>query len=1028
MSTSPNAEPLAGRDPARAPTGVGRVDPRVDSDELRPEGTVERGTLLDSSLHAAPAVMGLDMRRQRDSVYTRLFGQQGDAEPHDQPRIGRYLLLGTLGQGGMGKVLCAHDETLGRDVALKVLHEARERHGQRLLREAQALARLSHPNVVRVYDVDEIDGRLCMAMELVHGTPLDQWQRLPRAWSDVVAVYRQAGRGLAAAHAEGLVHRDFKPANCILDGQGVVKVLDFGLARGVGAEPEPPVPEAERTHGGDSMSGDDSIRASRSQRMLDQALTRTGTMLGTLAYMAPEQLLGKPADPRSDQFAFCVSLYYALYGTRPFGGSTAIALLYAIQSQRLEPLPARTGLPPVPKWLFEVVRRGLSVAGHQRYADMEALLAELDRGLARRRRLRAAALGTVLAVGLGGALVMGGAFEPEQPCDGLREQEMSAWTDDDRRAVGTALEAAALPEGSHVHEHVEERLDDYARAWAEARADACEATWVRREAGEQALARRMACLDERVVSVRAVVAQLATADARTAAFGTAAVDALPSLAPCADVQALLRERTPVPEQLADQAAAIRELVARSWASGATGDDGRGMEAADRAVEAAEALVEAPVLRLEALHNRGHLLRAARRWGEARRDLEAALALAEQDDDDARALDVLIELVLVAHEADESPVAAAWLAVAAGKLVRFEGDPRRVAQRQWLEAVVALGANRPGDAVAAAERAVASYDALEPRAEGEQLAVLMLLGDARRKQRDLEAAEHAIARALALAEAGGHLPQVALALYKHAHLHYLQGRHAIAEPLLERSLALRDAFFGPLAAVSIRPRLLLSIELQLRGAVPQAIEQAELARQSFDDGVPAQLRGEVHKQLGRLHRTGGQWKAAIASYREARHVWESVAVPNRVELVLLDSDIADCLVFEGDLQAARELYDGVLRVFDVEAAPDDPRRAHPLLGRGQLLVRLGERDAGIANLRAALELEEALARDPSLHAELRWQLGRALGRDDEEAVELVTAAREGFAAAGWADPIAEIDAWLAETSSPQRPRTPTTGKQ
>jgi tetratricopeptide (TPR) repeat protein len=1046
ITATPCANGLAGSDPALAPAGADRVAPRVDADEPRADANAERGTLLDSSIES-PAVMGLDMRRQRESVFTRLFGQkdadeareqpheqpreQPHEQPHEQPRIGRYLVRGTLGQGGMGKVLRVHDETLGRDVALKVLHDARDRHRQRLLREAQALARLSHPNVVRVYDVDEIDGRLCMAMELVAGTPLDVWQRQPRPWPAVLDVYRQAGRGLAAAHAEGLVHRDFKPANCILETQGTVKVLDFGLARGVGGvEPELAAVEAEPSHGGDSPSIDESSRTSGSHSMLEQVLTRTGTMLGTLAYMSPEQLLGKPADPRSDQFAYCISVYHALFGKRPFPGTTAMSLLYGIQSQRLEPPAARAGLPPVPKWLFEVLRRGLSVAGHQRYADMDALLAALDRGLARRRRLRVAGLGIVLATGLGGALAMGGMLQGERPCDGLREQAMPAWTDYDRRAVGAAIEAAELPEGTSVHEQVEERLDAYAHAWSEARAEACEATWVRREAGEQALARRMACLDERVVHVRAVVEQLADADARTAAFGPAAVDALPPLAPCADVEELLRGPAPVPEALADEAVAIRELVARSWASGATGDDSRGMEAADRAVEAAELLGDAPVLRLEALQNRGHLLRAARRWGEARRDLEAALALAEQSENDARAIDVLAELVFVAGESDDPSVAAAWLAVAVGKLARFEDDPRRAAQRERLEGVVASVTDHLDEAVAAARRAVLLYDALEPRAEGEQIEALLLLGDSYRKRGDLADARVAYVRAQAIAEEGGYLPPLALSLYKLAHLHYLEGHPEAAEPLLERSLALRDAFFGTLSAASIRSRLLLSVVLQIRNARPAAMAQAELARRSFDDGVPAQLRGEVLKQLGRLHRGQRQWREAIDSYREARRAWESVAVPNRVELALLDVDTADCLVMEGEVEVARELYDDAMRLFEAETAPDDPRRAYPLHARGQLLLHLGEREAGIASLRAALELREALARDPSLHAELSWTLGQALGPDLEEALTLATAARETFARIGWPERVAEIDAWLTRPSSPrQRPsRTPTTGRQ
>jgi tetratricopeptide (TPR) repeat protein len=325
--------------------------------------------------------------------------------------------------------------------------------------------------------------------------------------------------------------------------------------------------------------------------------------------------------------------------------------------------------------------------------------------------------------------------------------------------------------------------------------------------------------------------------------------------------------------------------------------------------------------------------------------------------------------------------------------------------------------------------MALYDALDPPAEREQLEVVLLLGDARRKRGDMEGAEQAFARALALAEDGGYLPEVARALHKQGHLRYVQGRREDAQPLLERSLMLRDAFFGPLSAASIRPRLLLSIVLQHRGALPEANVQANLARRSFDESVPAQLRGEVLKQLARVHRTKGEWSEAIASYREARRAWESVAVPDRVELALLDVDVADCLVMQRELLLARELYDRALRLFEVETAPDDHRRAYLLRGRGLLLLEQGEREPGIASLHAALELHTALVRDPMLHAELRWELGRALGPEDAEAPTLVAAAREAFATAGWSARVAELDAWLADPSSrSQRPRSPTTRKQ
>ncbi|MFY0533529.1 serine/threonine-protein kinase [Nannocystis pusilla] len=247
-------------------------------------------------------------------------------------RLGRYVVMSLLGAGGMGVVYAAHDPELGRPVALKLLrpHPAGPRREleDRLRREAQAMARLSHPNVAAVHDVGQIGGRIFIAMELIRGQTLAAWLRAaPRARRDVLARFLLAGRGLAAAHAAGLVHRDFKPENVLVGDDGQVRVVDFGLARASGDEPL-------------------SITAQSgpgSEQLAD--LTATGAVLGTPIYMAPEQHEGRPAEARSDQFSFCVALYTALYGQRPFAGDTVESLALAVRDGRLSPRPAAHACP-----------------------------------------------------------------------------------------------------------------------------------------------------------------------------------------------------------------------------------------------------------------------------------------------------------------------------------------------------------------------------------------------------------------------------------------------------------------------------------------------------------------------------------------------------------------------------------------------------------------------------------------------------------------------------------------------------------
>ncbi len=277
-------------------------------------------------------------------------------------KVEHFRLLGQLGRGGMGAVYEAIDESLDRKVAIKLLHpEAGDQ--ARLLREAQALARLSHPNVVQVYQVGEHGEQVFVAMELVTGQTLSRWCAAEqRTWQEIVAMYIEAGRGLAAAHAAGLVHRDFKPENVLVGDDGRPRVLDFGLARSQ-VEPEPSRTQ-KRERPDPSASG----------QLLSVSLTRTGAIRGTPAYMAPEQHRGEEASVASDQFAFSVSLYEALFGHRPYAGETLAALTMSLERGVVRDPPSTAG---VPAWLTAVLVRGLAKAPEDRFPTIGDLMREL---------------------------------------------------------------------------------------------------------------------------------------------------------------------------------------------------------------------------------------------------------------------------------------------------------------------------------------------------------------------------------------------------------------------------------------------------------------------------------------------------------------------------------------------------------------------------------------------------------------------------------------------------------------------------
>ncbi len=285
--------------------------------------------------------------------------------------IGRYVVLGTRGEGGMGTVYEAFDRTLDRRVAVKVLRrDFASRDATRLVREAKALAQLSHPNVVQVYEVGEVDGQTFVAMELVQGRTLHQWRRQdPRPdWRACVELYEQAGAGLAAAHECGLVHRDFKPSNAVVDEKGRVRVLDFGLARTAGER-------ARVERDADDRPSVSDLAASPESTGIDARVTDTGMVMGTPAYMPLEQMRRQDVDARGDQFSFCVALYEAVYGQRPFEGRRLEDLEAAVSEGAITPAPPET---PVPTQLRAVLVRGLAASAEHRWPSMEALLEQLQ--------------------------------------------------------------------------------------------------------------------------------------------------------------------------------------------------------------------------------------------------------------------------------------------------------------------------------------------------------------------------------------------------------------------------------------------------------------------------------------------------------------------------------------------------------------------------------------------------------------------------------------------------------------------------
>jgi len=475
--------------------------------------------------------------------------------------VGRYRLLHLVGRGGMGEVYAAHDPKLDRKVAIKILRAdtyADDVESARLLREAQSVARLSHPNLVTVYDVGTASGRLFLAMELIEGETLASWlDGKRRSRAEIVRVFAMAGRGLAAAHRAGVVHRDFKPQNVMVAGDGTARVMDFGLAALGEARNEP-------------------------------RLTRIGSILGTPLYMAPEQLRGQPVDPRADQFSFCVSLYEALYGERPFAGENFPQLRTAVLGGNVRPAPLASG---VPKRLRSTLLRGLSVDRVRRWSDMDALVNAVEAASAGRSHMAPllAGAGAAAVLVLAGGLV----WQLRRPrsttaCDDTPAKLEVAWPkrpDAARRAdVRAAFLHATVPDARERHARTSQALDTYADAWLNINRAGCEAQARKEPPALRTLRQR--CLEGRAEDLGALVDVLAHADTVIVRRSVAAALALPPLDACADPAALKTMAAPDNPAVVSKVQQLRRRLAALRALAAAGHDWQAMKPLAALVEEA----------------------------------------------------------------------------------------------------------------------------------------------------------------------------------------------------------------------------------------------------------------------------------------------------------------------------------------------------------------------------------------------------------------------------------------------------------
>jgi tetratricopeptide (TPR) repeat protein len=882
--------------------------------------------------------------------------------------VGRYMLLDRLGVGGMGVVSSAYDPELDRKVALKLLRvgTARTQEGQaRMLREAQAMARLQHPNVLAVFDAGTFGPEVFIAMELVEGSTLTQWLAAERrSWREVLKVFLSAGRGLAAAHAAGLVHRDFKPDNVLMSKDGRVRVTDFGLARELNASEAAALP----TQGLVALKG-------------EAQLTRTGALLGTPAYMAPEQFLGHAVDARTDQFSFCVALYEALHGERPFSGETWEALREGVLGHKVRPEPRGVSVPP---WLRRVLLRGLSPQPEARFPSMEALLSELERGPMAVRRRQVAVAAVVVLMGAG-ATGYRDVQQRREMCQGAATRFAGLWDTARKQHLEETFLATRQAYAPDAWAMVERTLDEYTGRWTRDWTEACVATWVEQRQPEDVLRRRQQCLDrsrDKVQALTDLLAQASTTEVREAAnlMGT-----LPDLNTCT-AQAVQPAEAPATAKpvATPEKEALRTQLAR---------------------------VET--------------LQAARRHREGLEQAQAVYTRARELGDRSLQAESLFWQGLMHQGLQENKEAERLLTDAALAAEALGLDELKARARIELTWLYGINFHQAEQAVAVSRQAQATLDRLGG-SPGLQYQLHLSLGGALFDAgKYAEATEHfQKARELAAQVLGEDHPRMA-SLWANSGmgLSTLE-RYEEATDSVRHGLVLAVKWLGARHPRVAHMQLNLVLLLLQQERTDEALPIAREAVATYvSQGEASSGEDRARMFLGHIHLRRKEYAQARQELEHSLVLARKVYGPEAPEL-------ADALTGIGEVLSAQGQHSEALasmqQALDLQVKALGPRHfalGETLIRMGKAQLELGRTAQAIASFERVLQLQEIEQNTP-LTAETRLALARALeprSEQRERARELAQRALEFYSRHPWdAAEKAELEALLARLS-PQASR-------